>query len=198
MKLSLLFPLRVVQDEIKVDDIAPGILDAWRSGKIESGEMRSNVGGWRSQLDLHKRALTPELVVLNERVLDFTTNAVHALHVDARFKITECWLNVLGPGGYNSPHDHYPNNWSGVLWIDAETNGAAESPAGDFEFHCPYPARAMGSDTASLFVKPTNGVAIFFPAGLKHMVHPVATTATRKRISLAWNVIVEPLTEKKS
>lgn len=196
MILSHLFPVRVVQDEIKIDDLKPALLDAFKSGMIGDGDRRSAVGdAWRSRLNLHVHPRIQPVTTLIERVLSFTDRAVKALHVDTIHTVTECWLNVLRAGAYNAPHDHYPNHWSGVLWIDVEDHGADDSPAGNFEFHCPYPARAMGTDTSSLFVKPRNGVAIFFPAGLKHMVHPVAVNKP-ERVSLAWNVIVEP--EKKS
>lgn len=195
MILSHLFPVRVVQDEIVLgDDLRCVLLDDIKHRTIECGDHRSAVGdAWRSRLNLHQPTNHDSIMLLMEKVKKFTERAIHALHVNARYEITECWLNVLRAGAYNAPHDHYPNHWSGVLWIDVEDHGEKDSPAGNFEFHCPYPARAMGCDTGALFVQPMNGVAILFPAGLKHMVHPVARG---ERISLAWNIIVEP--EKKT
>lgn len=205
MKLNLAFhfPVKIVSGEIPIDDIRQDVIEVVRiRGIPASPNQRSNIGesSWRSRMDLHLflsrlpfRTKFPTdriypIHVLVSRVQAFTDACINALHVKARATIQECWLNELGPGAYNSPHDHFPYHWSGILWIDAEHEPVSDGPAGNVELFSPYASRAFGQEHGSVFVRPVNGCALFFPSGLKHMVHP---TTVGKRISLAWNCNVE-------
>ncbi len=191
LSLSLQFPIKIVSGEIPIDDIRADVIAAVKSRRVVGTlNQRSNIGAsWRSTMELHKeRPSFLPVQMLLARVLDFNNACVDTLHVSkTKADIAECWLNELSPGAYNSPHDHFPFQWSGILWIDAE-HETGDGPAGNLELMSPYASRAFGQQSGSVFVKPVNGMALFFPAGLKHMVHP---TTTGKRISLAWNCNVE-------
>lgn len=188
-RIALQFPIKIVSCEIPIDDIRDELIRDVSSRCIKSSiNQRSNIGSaWRSDTQLHTADVTSTIAKLLDRVIEFNKTCIDALHVKAKPIITECWLNELGPGAYNSPHDHFPAQWSGILWIDAE-HETGDGPAGNLELMAPYPARVFGQQSGSIFVKPVNGMAMFFPSGLKHMVHP---TTTGKRISLAWNCNVE-------
>lgn len=192
MRLSALFPVRIVEDEIEVDDLRPGIAETIASGVLDGRpeDKRSALGNaWRSRLNLHgKQGMNDACRLLVERVEAFTSKALTHLYRAPKFTIGECWLNKLGRGGYNAPHDHHPYDWSGVVWIDTEGPHDNE-PNGAFEFMSPYYSRAFNDPNGSLMIHPINGVALLFPSGLKHMVHPVLTD--RSRISMAWNIHVE-------
>lgn len=204
MRVSSLFPVQVVEDEIEVDDLVPRIEATIASGFLDgaANDKRSALGNsWRSRLDLHDHvhwSSDTVLVPLIERVREFTSRAIVTIYNDPPrntvtgrvkgYRLGECWLNKLGRGGYHAAHDHYPYHWSGVLWIRAE-GPEGDDPNGAFEFMSPYHSRALNNPDGSLLIHPINGVAILFPSGLKHMVHPVQTDRTR--ISLAWNIYVE-------
>lgn len=197
LAVSLLFPVKFVQSEIEIDDVKAQLLDDLVRAKIPHGSNgRSNVGAasWRSRLDLMKSGRSDTkssaLATILDRVRAFTRAAVEAIYDGYQPVFRECWLNVLGPGSYNAPHDHAPHALSGILWIDAESE--SDGIGGNVEFWAPFVGQHYATDS-SLMIKPIDGVAIMFPSTVKHMVHPVPAHR-RSRIALAWNVDVEKKT----
>ncbi len=211
ISVSFHFPIRILQGAIEIDDVKPSLIEALSEGRIEGGAKRSNIGDtWRSTLTL-QHSNVEQVKVLMDRIGRFSEQCADVLYTSAKPVIGECWMNALRNGGYNAPHDHLPFEWSGILWIDAEHETETTFPSGNVEFFSPYASRAFGEDTGSLFVRPKNGVALFFPSGVKHMVHPgiqhmvrtehttrsgAKIESTRKvsdtRISMAWNCNIVP------
>ncbi len=178
-----IFGIPTFKGLVSVDDLRAKIIWTINSGLIDGDKTRSSIGhAWRSDLMLHQAGHAESLPAIDDlvtRVRLFCTSAGGRM-----FMIDECWLNALHCNAYNSVHDHYPHEWSGVLWIDAEHETEETFPAGCLEFISPFPNRAHSGD-GNLYVKPINGAAVLFPASLKHMVHP--TRSQRTRISFAWN-----------
>lgn len=177
-----IFGIPTFKGVIPIEGLLPKIIEIIDSGLIDGDRTRSSVGdAWKSDLMLHHAGHTESLPVIDDlvaRVRLFCMGSVGRL-----FHIDECWLSVLRRTAYNAVHDHYPHEWSGVLWLDAEHEAEDTAPAGFLEFISPLPNTHSGD--GNLWVKPINGAAILFPASLKHMVHP--TRSQRTRISFAWN-----------
>lgn len=178
-----IFGIPTFKGVVPIDDLRSDLFALIHSGAIDGDNKRSSVGDtWRSNLMLHRLGHERAFPVLDElitRVKLFCTGAV-----GRAFNIEECWLNLLRRNAYNSVHDHYPHEWSGVVWIDAEHEPENTYPAGCLEFVSPFPHRVHPGD-GNLQVQPINGASILFPSSLKHMVHPTRTDAAR--ISFAWN-----------
>jgi len=97
------------------------------------------------------------------------------------------WANVQPAGGFNAPHHHHPEHWSGVYYVSVPDTGSAEAPRGHIEFLAPSPLTGhWGANHHA--VRPRPGLLLLFPAGLLHLVHP--HDADEERISIATNFSV--------
>lgn len=101
--------------------------------------------------------------------------------------VTECWGNVVSPGGSTVRHHHRGAYLSGVYYP------TAYGDAGDLVFHDPRGARVQlapvgvnePGHSESIVVK--EGLMLLFPAWLEHSVGP--NLSGRERISVACNVV---------
>ncbi len=81
---------------------------------------RSNVGGWHSSddlLDWPGEEFATLKVAVRDAVLAMTKVTLGGKPFEGRMKLT-AWANVLRPGGYNQPHTHPHNHWSGIYFVD--------------------------------------------------------------------------------
>jgi uncharacterized protein (TIGR02466 family) len=106
--------------------------------------------------------------------------------------LTDCWVNVDGPGAFHTPHGHYPAAWSGVVYVRAEHTASPEptSRDGKIELLCPVPVPEAFALPTGVTVAPRDGMILLFPSGLPHLVHP--HRAARERIGIAFNLAVVP------
>ncbi len=163
---------------------------------------KSNVGGWHSPPGFI-RGDAPALAVLRERIRSVMTDLTRQWMApgDYMFAI-DAWANVLGPGDYNSPHNHPNATWSGVYYVtgtpaasptDSALSESALLLAGKIEFFDPRPAAGMFYAADNMLQRrclftPRPGCMLVFPSWLQHMVHP--HRAAGERVSIAFNVTV--------
>lgn len=157
------------------------------------GIVRSNRHAWHSGDEFfHQRS---------EHVAWMLQKATkYAHHALARYydnwsttalSLTSCWANVLGNGGWNAPHHHFPCHWSGVYYVQVGRLGTGpEDPAGYIEFLNPTPWQTAFNRSGNFLYGPKEGLILIFPASLYHFVHP--NYSDDLRISIAYNFTVVP------
>lgn len=157
-----------------------------------AGIRRSNRDGWHSGpefLDVRDEHLAWVL----HNVTVFAERALARFYGNwARHQLTlgSWWANVLDPGGWNAPHHHLPQTWSGVYYVRVPDVGTApDDLRGRIEFLNPHPVQsAFGG--GNFAYAPREGLNLLFPSSLVHLVHPHA--GSEPRISIAYNVTVAP------
>jgi len=156
------------------------------------GVQRSNVRGWHSDDDLFERK-EPGLQVLCGHILNAVQQATR--NVSPNFDFTrfgaqaEGWINVLGPGGLNTPHDHPAWVWSGSYYVRVPESDDQRSGSIEF-FDSRTNVRSLTVEGAPCFaskfsVKPREGMLLLFPSYLRHWVYP--NENAEERISVAFN-----------
>jgi uncharacterized protein (TIGR02466 family) len=186
------------------EEINPAIeQEIIRRMKKDTGQVRSNVGGWHSQDDLFKWAL-PEIKELKEwahsAVMRMISLAAKSQKFDTKLGIAG-WANVNGPGQFNAHHNHPDSHWSGVYYVNVGDYESDPLPkAGNLQFYDPrgsinmmqHPGKSIFGRT--LHIQPKDGALILFPAWLFHSVNPFMSET--QRISIAFNVKINAFTEK--
>lgn len=110
----------------------------------------------------------------------------------------DCWININKQGGFNPPHIHPGQTYSGVYYLSVPEG------SGNIHFLDPRPAPIYGTpdlnvendknvysnnnpyDSRVFSHCPREGYVVFFPSWLVHYVDPNPTPSPR--ISIAFNV----------
>lgn len=168
-----------------------------------NGIDRSNQGGWHSDIDMVEWG-GPQA----KRLAEFATEtcAPHLADIHAKGKrdfrfICDMWTNINPPGAQNAHHCHPGAIWSGVYYVD---DGGRQGLGGELMLEDPrFPMAYMtvpdlvmrGQDgepaRATYSVAPKPGVLVMFPGWLGHSVRE--HTGTRDRVSIALNLILQPI-----
>ena len=171
------------------------------------GVNRSNVaslGGWHSQIRLHKdKAYAPLVREINSAGRKISKKLGFAK--DHALKIGSMWSIINPPGGMNIAHVHPGCMWSGVYYVQAPEK------AGQISFTDPRTVNLMNQAkfmekkkrpkecwTKVNFV-PKAGKLLIFPAWLYHSVDTNATELTgdeANRIVIAFNINQQKIPEK--
>lgn len=157
-----------------------------------SGIDRSNWHGWHSEDDFFER---PEQGHQTLRAHILEAIQVCTKNVSSNFDFSrygiqaEGWINVLGKGGLNTPHDHPAWVWSGCYYVsvpkvDNELSGNIEF------FDTRTNVRTLTVEGAACFtskftMKPSNGLLLIFPSYLRHWVYP--NESEQDRVTIAFN-----------
>lgn len=150
---------------------------------------RSNVGGWHSPSDLHKR---PELAEIRGIIGRTCVGCAKRLAFDfTRFDLVfqEMWINRNGPRDYNRAHVHPNAILSGTYYAKVPEG------AGNIEFYDPIRERIMSvypvkertkMNSQALQYRAAAGLLIVFPSWLQHAVEP--NLSEESRVSIAFNM----------
>jgi uncharacterized protein (TIGR02466 family) len=160
------------------------------------GLVRSNVGGWHSELDFFGWDLDC-VRSLKQRIEGYLGALCRATARDPaapiRFDL-EGWANVTREAQYHSVHCHPNAAWSGVYYVNGNQAANASHPfSGKLELIDPRPGAGLSySDSTSLYgrflVNPSAGQMVLFPGWLQHQVHPYFGTGAR--ITVAFNATI--------
>jgi uncharacterized protein (TIGR02466 family) len=165
--------------------------------KKSAGVVKSNAGGWHSELGLFKWDAAC-VRVLQERAriacVELTRNVV--MRPNSRFTANfhiDGWANVVRSGDYHTVHNHPNNLWSGVYYVAVGEAEPDRPNNGMLELLDPRQSPNMVGIPESLFelrytIRPSAGLMIVFPSWLRHYVHPYYGTG--ERISVAFNVLL--------
>lgn len=157
------------------------------------GVVRSNRNGWHSGddfMDLDDPHLRWVLGTVNR----FATGALARYYngwAHHEIRPGRYWANVLDKGGWNAPHHHVPNHWSGTYYVRVgELGTPPHDLSGMIEFLNPNPSMALFGRSGNYAIAPREGMILLFPSSLVHLVHPHIGESAR--ISIAFNFDVVP------
>lgn len=157
------------------------------------GIVRSNRSAWHSGDEFFQHR-SEHVAWMLQKATKYAQHALARYHENwaaSALSLTSCWANVLGPGGWNAPHHHFPCHWSGVYYVNVGQLGTGpEDPSGYIEFLNPTPWQALFNRSGNFLYGPKDGLILIFPASLYHFVHPNHGDDTR--ISIAYNFTVVP------
>lgn len=176
----------------------PRLLAEAAAMRAASAGMRaSNQHGWHSAMDFFHRA-EPGCAALRGHIVEAARQAT--LRIAPAFDFTrvsvqaEGWININGPGAFNTPHDHPGWAWSGTYYVAVPPDPMGRS--GMIEF---LDGRTnlgvLGIAGATCLMPkftwaPQPGEMLLFPAWLKHWVYP--NEQAEERVSVAFNLRFVP------
>ena len=158
------------------------------------GITASNVQGWHSRDNLHRRSQFQDLLKCISRDLMQVARELKWQLEQVKPTISTCWANVNPKHSFNVLHNHPNSILSGVYYVTVPEN------SGDLYFHDPKRGYRMlvppvSSETPWSVGKaaytPCEGKLVIFPSWLWHGVEPNLSDETR--VSISFNVGVAKL-----
>jgi uncharacterized protein (TIGR02466 family) len=157
------------------------------------GRTRSNRNAWHSG-DEFANSRDEHIAWVLQQIMEYATRALANSYQDwatADLRLVQYWANVLGPGGWNAPHHHFPTHWSGVYYVSVGPTGNGKDDfSGMIEFLNPSPVHSLLGRAGNFAYAPREGLTLLFPASIVHFVHP--HTNDKPRVSIAYNLTVVP------
>ena len=153
----------------------------------DKGMTRTNIKGWHSTTEMHKK---PEYQNLVNMLYACQKTIYQQEHYESEPYLGNMWANINPPGGMNRAHQHPNSLWSGVYYIKAPKN------CGHLKIDDPRSSAAMcrprqkeGKLPPRLYrethYEPIAGRCIMFPSWLMHCVDP--NESNDIRISVSFN-----------
>ena len=194
---TLVFSLDVPGSELLNDHLIEAIYAERERDGI--GVRKSNyteLGGWHSQVKLHKEQAFAGLVQHIDAAAAMMCREL-GYHRSYRLSIGTMWSIINPPGGSNRPHIHPDCIWSGVYYVQAPRN------SGRIVFVDPRTQNLMSSvkyipDTkrpricwTRVRYKPVAGRMLVFPSWLYHSVDPNRSKAKGRdadRVIVSFNL----------
>jgi len=182
------FPTIIYAEDFKLDtnQLAENITQ-W--SKEDKGVTKTNVNGWHSTTEMHKK---PEYKPLVDELFRMVHEVFKEEFLEARVALGNMWANINPPGGYNKAHVHPNAVFSGVYYVKTPSNCGrlvCNDPRPGIQT-C-MPNRIKGQPPKHLWrevhLQPQENRAIIFPAWLWHQVEP--NQSTENRISVSFNFI---------
>lgn len=156
------------------------------------------VNSWQSATDLHLLQDNETIQWLTQTVGVMAKDCISSRNpqwTNFDIMMDACWANIIGTGGWQAPHNHYPSQWSGVLYVaidDVVQADPTDLKSGRIDFFNPIPIPAAFGLPSSVTYTPKDGLLVLFPALLQHMVHP--NLSDSERFTIAFNLNVVPRT----
>ena len=182
------FPTIIYAQDLKLDtnQMAQNIIQ-W--SKEDKGVKKTNVNGWHSGTDMHKK---PEYKPLVDELFKMVHQVFEEEWLDREPILGNMWANINGTGGYNKPHVHPNSLFSGVYYIKTPPNCGnliCTDPRPGIQT-C-MPTRKEGRPPNHLWrdvhLQPKENRAIMFHSWLWHQVEP--NQSNELRISVSFNFI---------
>ena len=185
---ELWFPTQIYIKEFNLDnrELERNVIE-W--SKKDSGLQKTNVNGWHSPSDMHKK---PEYKNLAEALFHMQFDIYKEECLDNEPHLGNMWANINPPGGYNRPHIHPNSLWSGVYYVKTAKD------CGHLKLEDPRSVSLMsrpnhieGQLPARLWkethFEPVTGRLIMFPSWVSHCVDP--NMSNEIRISISFNFL---------
>ena len=184
------FPTRIwYVDFNNAESLNRQLLRAIRDWQEEDPEgiSKTNVIGWHSQTDLHRRE---EFRDLTDHMMIAATEVSECLEIRSDFEpvLDNSWVNVSPKYASNRLHVHPRDQLSGVYYVQTPEN------CGKIGFRDPRPqvemldfpyAEGSAMSFREITYRPTAGRMVLFPSWLPHEVLP--NMSDEDRISIAFN-----------
>ena len=170
------------------EDLVKIITDLRHNNK---GVNVSNSGGWHSENNLHNLE-NSSIKWLIQQICTIANQSIRHSNTmpnsNMKIILSSCWANVNEAGNWNTPHAHFPEDWSGVCYIKINENDSSNSNNnndGNIIFFNPLTLGPQYKRFPTVSYHPQNGKIMLFPSYLVHMVTPHFDKDSR--ISLAFN-----------
>ena len=157
------------------------------------GAVRSNRNAWHSTASFNESRHESVAWVL-QSVTAFARRALAPRYSDwsdKKLVMGAYWANVLGRGGFNAPHHHLPQHWSGVYYVQVGTLGDGDETndySGWIEFLNPNLQQSSWGD-GNYLQCPKDGMMLMFPSSQVHYVHPLKVKSQRITIAFNFDII---------
>jgi uncharacterized protein (TIGR02466 family) len=138
---------------------------------------------WESDFDFLE--VTNELIDLKLWLIKESESMINKINNNNyKVAITESWAHVTRPNGYHIPHYHNNSTWSGIFYVDSDTEEQGNN------WYLPYfierkPGLDFAEDRFSSKFVP--GRLILFPSMLMHDAEPYQ--GKNARILIGFNAI---------
>lgn len=158
------------------------------------GDVRSNRNGWHSGPAFQEECRHDSLAWMLQGVTSFARTALGPYYggwATEELRMGSYWANVLGRHGFNAPHHHLPQSWSGVYYVQTGHLGEG-GDSNDFSGWIEFlnPNLQQSSWGAGNFVqKPKDGMMLLFPSSQLHYVHPLKHKSQRITIAFNFDVV---------
>ena len=182
------FPTLIYAEDFKLNtnELAQNIINWSKQGP---GVKKTNVNGWHSETDMHKK---PEYKLLVDELFKMVHQVFNEEFLDKQPVLGNMWANINYKGGYNKPHVHPNALFSGVYYVKTPPN------CGRLICQDPRPGIQTCMPTRKkieipkylwrdVHLQPQENRAIIFPAWLWHQVEP--NESNDIRISTSFNFI---------
>jgi uncharacterized protein (TIGR02466 family) len=156
-----------------------------------SGRTVTNYGGWQSEnLDYNNEIVKP----LVQQIYKHVTMMHEIHHIKDKYIpiIDNIWININSKGGFNRPHLHNDDLFSGVFYLKTPEkcgNIVFSHPAQQHQYHYradnPIVEQWTETNSGIMFQHAQVGKLILFPSWLVHYVEP--NLSDDDRISIAFN-----------
>lgn len=185
MKLFQIFPTHLIGHDLpNYQEYRDKLVRyCYQDRKDNPGVQISNNGGWQSE---HKHI----------DILEDVYNEVSSIlsgYLTTNFYFSSPWININPPGTSNDRHTHPGSDLSVVFYVKVpENSGQLEftNPAYIESFNVLSSVIQDVQLSPSLGIEPVEGRILIFPAYMLHKV--LVNKSDDDRISIAWNVKVEP------
>jgi uncharacterized protein (TIGR02466 family) len=177
----------VLEDAAQMNAILLAEIHRLRESDPE-GLAKSNLGGWQSAPDLHRRPAFTPFIQRMEQILAAIVERSYRLIDGVVPSLDACWANINPPGSSNVPHVHANALWSAAYYV------STPQACGDIWFFDPrpgammveYPVSEQSDITASEIQFPVSeGQLLVFPSYLLHSVE--VHRGAGERVSISFN-----------
>ena len=164
---------------------------AYHLKDTDSGRTVTNYGGWQSKdLDQNNDILKPLVDEIYKHVV--AMHELHSIKKELDPIIDNIWININSKGGFNRPHLHNDDLFSGVFYVktpEHSGNIVFTHPAQQQQYHFTTTPQIVEewTDTNSgmMYQYAQPGKIVMFPSWLLHYVEP--NLSDQDRISIAFN-----------
>ena len=182
------FPTLIYAEDFKLntDELAQNIIN-W--SKENEGVQKTNVNGWHSETEMHKK---PEYTPLVDELFKMVHQVFNEEFLDKQAVLGNMWANINYQGGYNKPHVHPNALFSGVYYVKTPPNCGrliCQDPSTGIQTCMPTRKKVEIPKYLwrDVHLQPQENRAIIFPAWLWHSVEP--NQSNENRISISFNFI---------
>ncbi len=162
--------------------------------KRNPGIIRSNRNGWHAGPEF-MQSDDPHIRWVIDTATRFARRALAPAYnnwSNTELQLGTYWANVLDKGGFNAPHHHTPQHWSGTYYVECpEPTGAPKDAdmGGMLEFINPVASYGAGERSGNFAIHPRAGMLCLFPSALVHFVHPYHGPGVRVSIAYNFNIV---------
>lgn len=150
----------------------------------------SGRNAWQSHTDFFKKEKS---FFKYKNLIEKAISTIIISFSNKKYKITNMWINLNKPQGYNVAHTHPDSDLSGVFWINIPKNSGVlrfESPNHFTQYRAIHNSNEEIKNSLNYYhdfwLEPSEGKIIIFSSDIKHFVE--TNESEEERISISFNI----------